>query len=476
MNSRPALIRNTLFSTMTLGLRFASGALIFILIARALGAEEFGRFAFAVSFTGIFLVLLDYGFNLYIIKEVAADPRRAVELSNEVIGAKLLLSAASTAVLCLILRALEYPLETEIMIYALWLSSIFYSFGLFLNSIFKGLNRFQYETYPTIVLNVVLVVTIVLLLLLGYKTLSIAVAFLAARALYFGVSCFFVWRHIGRLRASLSLGKSLAILKETFPFGMHAILAAIYFQIDTVLLSLYKGDTEVGYYQAAMRLVIASMLVCDIVMSSYYSILASKFKTDPEGFRRDALSFNKYMLLIGGVFSSSLFIFPELFILPLYGAEYVRSVAIMQLLSAVIFLRFFGGPYGIFLTIADNQAKRALGVGVSVVFNVALNMLLIPWYGAMGAAVASVFTHILLEILYAVFTAGSFGSLFIDADYWKGLAAISSVALTAYALKSSLPSALITFSSLALMLLMIYAFALNVDEKKGLKRLASRLG
>lgn len=468
----PMLVRNTFFSSLTLGLRFASSALVFILIARVLGAEEFGRFAFAISFTGIFMVLLDYGFNLYIVKEVAAEPGRAIELAKDVLGAKLLLSAASTVVLFFIVRGLGYPPATELMIYILWLSSILYSFGSFFGSVFRGLNRFQYETYPAIILNGVQVAVIAVLLLLGFKALSIAFAYLASRVLYFAVSYFYMKREVGSPGISFSLASSLRLFRETFPFGTHAILAAIYFQIDTVLLSLYRGDAEVGYYQAAMRLVIAAMLVYEIVVSSYYSVIAARFKSDPEGFRRDALSFNKYMLLIGGVFSSVLFIFPDLFIETLYGAGYGQSVILAQLLAIAILLRFLGGAYGVLLTVADNQNKRAMGVGVSVVFNIVLNMLLIPEYGAIGAAVASVLTHVVIYLMYYKFSWEIAGDNFLDAYCcWFAIALAACTALAVIS-KAYLPLATaLVFPVIAAFLVFI---SLGKREKEAVQLLLKR--
>jgi O-antigen/teichoic acid export membrane protein len=463
------IFKNTFFNSITLGFRFLSSSLLFVIIARALGVEEFGRFAFALSFTGIFLVFADYGFNLLIVRDVAVSPTDALRIVNRVLNGKLVLAVAATAVLVIAIKSLDYPPETELLVYVLWAAALMYSFGLVLNTVFRGLNRFQYETYPTVILNAVQFALVAAMLLMGFGSISVALAYLVSRAVYLMVSLRLVRRKIGRLGFSVEVVDGLRILNESLPFGVHAILAVLYFQLDTVFLSYLSGDAEVGYYQAAMRVVMALMIAHELIATSYFPVLARDFKADPVAFRAHGAALNKYMLLAGALSAAFLLPYSGSVIGVLYGERYLSAAPVMRLLSVVVFLRFLGASYANFITVADSQRLRALGVGLSVVVNVALNLALIPRYGAAGAAVASIFTHLFLEALYIAFAVRLTGSFFIDAYCLKGLAVIAAGGAALYMLRGYAAPAVLGAVIFVPCLALLAAAAFSGEERRALK-------
>lgn len=468
------VLRNTFFSTVTLGLRFLTTALLFIILARALGVEEFGRFAFAISFTGIFLIFVDYGFNLLIVKEVAVSPQNGLKIVADVLNGKIILSILSTILIITIVEILNYPLETELIIYILWVSAVFYSFGLFFNTIFKGLNQFQYETYPSIILNSLQFLLVVTLLILGYETISIAVSYLISRIIYFSISLYLVLTKIGRIAISCDISKGAKVLKDSLPYGVHAILATLYFQLDTVFLHYFKGDAEVGHYQAAMRIVIASMIICEVIISAYFPVISKKIKTDVDGFRTDGVTLNKYLFLSGGTIAAFLVLFSDIAIKFIYGEQYIHSIFVMQLLSAVIFLRFAGASYALFITAADNQRLRAIGVAVSVVINIILNVILIPVYGAVGAAIASIITHIVLDAIYIFFAINLTKNSFFDSYCIKGLLALAIIVGFCLVFKQVVPIFSV-FIFILLILSLMGIVALSNKEKQTIRHLFNKL-
>jgi O-antigen/teichoic acid export membrane protein len=462
-----SIAKNTFYSSITFGLRFVSNALLSIVIARVLGASEFGHFAFAISFTGIFLVIVDYGFNVLIVKDVAVSPEKAIPLCRDILSGKWILTALSTVIIVGTVKASGYPAETAYVIYILWLSSVLYSFGLFYNNIFRGFNLFQYETYPTVILNVVQILLVGILILFHCKAIAIACGYFVARAVYLSVSVLFVSKKIGRLGFGLNLRRGFSLLLQAMPFGVHAILGTLFFQLDTVLLSHYSGNTEVGYYQAAMRLVLASLIICDVLTSAYFPHLSKKIKVDLYAFKDDGLALNKYLLMIGGMISSFLIVYAKEVVTIVYGGAYSRSIYLMQLLAAVILLKFIGSAYSVMVTVSEHQNLRAFGVAVSVVVNVILNLMLIPGYGAVGAAMTSIITHIVLDSLYLFFVVNLVKDSFVDRNIVTTVVLLTAGCLAANFLKPfSVPFSVVTFGlfSLALPLL-----AFNAREKRAVK-------
>lgn len=467
-----SLLKNTFFSSITLVLRFLCNAILFILIARTFGPEEFGKLAFAIALTGIFMVIVDYGFNLLIVREVAVSPNNAIAIANRVISGKIILSILSSAIIAVTTVALNYSHETLIIISILWFAAVLYSFGFFFNTIFRGLNQFQYETYPTFFLYVIQFAFVVILLTLNFRSRAIAIVFLLSRLIYFVVSLILVSNKIGRLSFVPDFKGGFKILKESMPFGIHAILATIYFQIDTVFLAHYCGNTEVGYYQAATRLVTVSMIIYEVITSSFYPLISKKFMYDSSGYREDGFAFNRYMLLVGGGLSVFFILFADMIIRLLYGTGYEQSILILRLMTVVIFIRFAGGAYATFITVADNQRLRAIGVGASAVVNILLNILLIPAYGGVGAAIASIITHLVLISLYIIFSLRLNGSWFIDKYCIKGFAVLAVSLISCLLVRGSETLTIIFYflfmTALALM-------AMNSREKKFISQIFAKI-
>ncbi|MEW6608985.1 MAG: flippase [bacterium] len=418
---RFTVVKNVFFYIITCGLRLLSSTLLFICMARILGVEDFGKFTFALSFIGIFLVFVDYGFNVRIIKEVAVFSKNALGISSDILISKVILSVISTFVLCIVLEVMNHPAEIKIVVFVLWVAVILYSFGLYFNAIFRGLNQFQYETYPTVLFNGIQFFLILILLLLNFKVVAVAFAYLIARIIYFFVSLFLVYKKFGKLSLRFDFSRGIKVVKDSFPFGSQVILTTLYLQLDTVLLSYFKGNTEVGYYQAGMRIVVATMVIYDVIVSSYFPVISKRIKIDWKGFKKNGLALNKYMFLIGGTIATFFLLFSDIAIRLIYGEQYLHSIFIMQLLSGVIFLRFVGAAYPDIITAADNQKLRAIGAAGAVVVNVIFNLILIPIYGAIGAAIANIITHIVLNTIYVFFVIKLIKDIFIDSDYVKGL-------------------------------------------------------
>jgi len=418
------LLKNTFYSSLNSFLRFLSNALLYVILARALGVEEFGRFTFALSFTGIFLTFIDYGFNLLIVKEVSQKPKGLMKWMRSIISAKILLCTLFTVIIFVTLRALNYPSETQIIVGILWLSAIFYSFGFFFNNVFRGLNQFQYETYPTILLNATQFFVVTIFLLLRFKTPLVAIAYLLARILYLVHSTYLLFSKVSKVPLSYNLSESIKILKIAFPYGIHAILATLYLQLDTVLLSYLKGNIEVGHYQAAMRIFTAIMVIYDVIGSAFFPVISAFIKNDKAKFNRYALLLNKIAIYAGSVFGVGAFLFSQPIISILYGKQYINSILVMRILAGVIFLRFLGAGYALFITAAEGQKFRAMGVSLSLIVNVILNVFLIPKFGAIGAAIASLITHIVLDSIYFYFAIKLTNDVFVDSDTIKAMSVI----------------------------------------------------
>jgi O-antigen/teichoic acid export membrane protein len=405
--------------------------LMFIIIARSFGVETFGMFTYAVTLCTVFLALIDYGYNLYIVKEIAASPHVTVSLAGLAVGGKAVLTLVATIGIALTMLVQSPAGEIVLLVLIVWLGTISYSFGYFFNMLFRAQNRFNLEAYPTLLFSVTQLALVAIACWMGYGIVIVGGVYLVARFLYVMVSYVLVRKHIGGILRRVRIADALRSIRGTFSYGFHSIVAVVFFQIDTLILSWYRGDTEVGYYQAPMRLITACMIIYDVVVSGFLPVISKSFKENRHEFIRRGVALQKYMTVLGCLLGSGLFFYRQELIRIVYGTSFDPSIAILEALAIVIAVRFLSASYGLFITISDNQSQRSIAVGAVLLLNVGLNIWFIPRYGAMGAAVASIISHFALLAVYYVLSYRLLAASFIDRITIRTLA-LMGVALVAF--------------------------------------------
>ena len=178
----------------------------------------------------------------------------------------------------------------------------------------------------------------------------------------------------------------------------------VYFRVDTVMLSVMKGDAVTGWYSAACNLIFALMVIPTIygiaifpVLSKYYGSARSSF--DKVG----TLSF-KFLLMVGLPISVGVTLLAEKIIQLVYGSAYINSSYALQIMVWVFFINCIAiAPFHA-LNSANKQHLVMISEGIAAVLAVLLNLLLIPIYGLIGAASATVIAFASTTSLYFYFS------------------------------------------------------------------------
>ncbi|MFA6446205.1 MAG: polysaccharide biosynthesis C-terminal domain-containing protein, partial [Candidatus Paceibacterota bacterium] len=168
-------------------------------------------------------------------------------------------------------------------------------------------------------------------------------------------------------------------------------------------ISHYIGNSAVGIYSVAYALVSAFYLIPASLSQSYFSKF-SEYYNKTEKFRliiRDSIS--KTTLIMVPT-CAILYFVADFFIVNVYGINYYESVLLFKILILSLVFKFYSFPYGFFLSATENQKTRISIQAVTAVFNLVTNLIFIPIYGIVAAAVITVLSEALLAGLYYVFT------------------------------------------------------------------------
>ncbi len=388
------------------GATFILALIINVALPRFLGPAAFGRLYFAMSFTGIFAILVEFGLNALVVREVS---RKREDASRYLVNAAMLKGAlwiVAFALMFAVVNLANYPAETRAAVLILAVAMLMASMSSLLVAVLQAEDRVRWISISSVVEKVVYVGLGVTALLLGYSIIAVAVAFLLGA--FVGLVLDLYWLRSLSKRVSLHEGwQGLEVgplLRRALPFFSYTLFAAAYFRIDVVMLSMMKGDTVVGQYGAAYKLFETTNFIPEAFLFALLPIIARLAMRRDRALAKMAQKALDILLLIAFPLAVGTFVLARNIITTLYGqGGFGQSVIVLRILAIAIVLMFANGVSVRLLIVTERQKRLSVTAVVAAITNLSLNLLLIPRLGAVGAAATTVFTEGVVMTMNASF-------------------------------------------------------------------------
>lgn len=358
------------------------------LLARTLGVQGFGIFASAMSVALIVSVGIDFGQNILVGRLIARDEvegrASVVHVAVNKIGFTLLAAAATPAIaLALGVNSQEAAVLGLMVLWGGGLS-IFDS----LRATARSAGLFQLDSLGNGLESCLRVIGVGLLSL----NAGSITAFAAWHAAEAAVATIIMWVVLHD-RISLPWRKfeaaaSVRILREAYPIGVSSLGLAGFYRLDQVLVRGLSGPEAAGLYGAAARLALSANAVGGIVMMAAFPDLV-RARDRVNEFSSQARHALRTSAALGLCAAVALFISARAIVTFLYGSDYIEAVFLLRILSIVVFFN----PITVFAQQTANALGREGRVATIVLalagLVVAVNVALIPLWGAVAAAVVS---------------------------------------------------------------------------------------
>jgi O-antigen/teichoic acid export membrane protein len=392
----------------------------FVVVARHLGEEQFGDFVFGMSLSTVLLIVAGLGMQEMIGREVAKDARRADDLVWNVIVLKGLMLVALIVVIIGIVAVQGRSLDSAAAIVIVSVGIGFeYQAGT-LYAVFDGRERQQYVATTLIVNRISTALMGVAAALAGASLITIAILFTAGSALGVVTAYWLMQRFVLQPARRIEPHAWRALIKASLPLGILALLGTVSFRTSVVMLGLVSaGTADVGEYGAAFRLIEASLFIAASFNAASLAWFSRQNGDGPvpihRGFDMASKTVFGLMLPIG----LGLALYAQPLIETLYGTDFEGAVTPLRILGALCALWGLNTTMVTVLVTRNRPEVYYRPALIALVPNLALSVILIPAYGAKGAAIAAVAAAALLDLLVVPRTARLLGSK----SYARGLAA-----------------------------------------------------
>jgi O-antigen/teichoic acid export membrane protein len=407
-------VKNALYATMANALQSMAGILVVVLLARPLGAEEFGRLLLAISFSAVFAIVIEFGFRWYATKEVSQQPGIAARIAGDIFNAQLLLALAATVLAVLAARILDYPPRTMAVIAVIWISAILVSFTHVTRSLFRGLDLFPCDMAVSLVLFAAMVLALLPPLFFHPTTLAFAVAILAARGAASAAGFILFRKKVGRIKLSIRPLRAGRLLAATLAYGTQIMIFRLLLEWNTIVLHQFSGNIGVGIYQAAFRFMLATMVISDVLLQAFFPLIARLATNDSPRFVKTCATLNRYLLAAGAYLAMAFFVFAAELIRLAFGAAYAGSVPALKILALAVLVNFLSAAPSVALIALGRQATRARASILVLACNAAAAFILIPGHGAVGAALATLAAFVMHAALNTAFVRRETGHFLFD--------------------------------------------------------------
>ena len=378
------------------------------------GSEIYGSYFSLFNTAVIFQIILDLGIENFIRKEIAQFPILISRYLSNIIVLKILLAIPYTVICFMVavfmnIRSQEIPLLLLILLNQFMASTI-----LSMRANLGGLQFFRTEGIIS-VLDRLMMILIVGYLLLNPSTSQnfqirwFVLAQTLAYALTLAISLTLVIGKTTAFRFRLEIKQLLPIIQKLKPYALLVLLMAIYFRIDAVLLRvlLPDGEVQAGIFAHAFRILDFMSNYALLFPLLLLPIFSRNIRMNQ---RIDGLLQLSFLLLVvpslAGIIPS-VFYRKELFSL-LYNEYGEVSGDIYTLLTVSYFGMCVCYTFGALLTANGNLRQLNYMAAAAVFLSVLLNLLLIPRYKVLGAAIANASAQLFTIIFHILLAKRTF--------------------------------------------------------------------
>lgn len=384
------IIHNTGWLFFDKALRMGVGFFVTVWVTRYLGPEKYGLFSYTAAFAGLFTAIANLGLYGIVVRDIVRYP----ESTDEILGTAFLLKISGgvcALVLSVGIMFILRPGETL----TLWLVGIA-AIGLIFQSfeVFDFWFQSKLLSKRSVFANVpgFLLITIAKIVLILVHAPLVAFAWAGAFEILFGglgllAAYQLVSKRLGCLRASTTWARRL--IKDCWPLIFSGLMLMVYNRIDQVMLGQMLGNKSVGIYAVAVKLSEFWYIFPTLLLNSVLPSIVEAKKSGESFYYRRLQKVFDFMALVSYLFVVPLFIFSKKIIVLLYGNAYSEAGAVLAIYVLSGIFVFLGHVRESWVTVENITRFSLYSTTVGAVTNIVLNYLLIPVYGNIGAAYAT---------------------------------------------------------------------------------------
>lgn len=380
--------------------------IIGVLVARYLGPEQFGIYSFSKSIALSFVVLCGVGLERFVVKDFVHQTREREVIFGTVFVLQLCTAMLSVLIFLVISPIILHEAAT------FYLSLIFIAVtAIDAFSVIRYYFQSQVQARATakVAMAKIVVSSLIKITLIFYGAPLLYFGFAAlAEAIVGSIGLVMVLKRRSNITVRVwKTDKAYAfqLLQNAWPMLISGFLTFIYMEVDQILIKYMLGNREVGLFSVSVKLSNIWFFIGSVLCSSLFPAILNAKKSNEHVYQERMSKLFRLLVTIALVISVTVFLLSDFIIGTLFGADFLAAKGTLQIqIWSVVFV--FMGIASTQWFIAEGLQKLLLQRTITgTIVNLALNLLLIPRLGIVGAAIATLVAQFMASYVSNLFSA-----------------------------------------------------------------------
>jgi O-antigen/teichoic acid export membrane protein len=371
------------------------GFVALAIVARRVGPDNLGDYAFAAVFTAYVLVVTDLGLSVYGIREIAREPGRTREIAGQVLALRCLSFAILAAAIVPLSAVLAPNSHARTFILILTVGYLPQLVGL--DWVLRARGGFGAVAALTLGGQVVYGALVPILVTDGYagtriyawlNVAGVAITFVGASAI--------AVRRYGPPILRTSTRQLWTRLRGSAPLGITFALGLLYTGVNTLLLGYLGTPADVGVYGVALRLPLALALLASVWISAFLPHASELAKRDPRGLLDQIGRLASLGIVVALPIAAVSAVIATPLMRELFGPEFAAAGAPFRWLMLWAALVLVATNFNNALLALDEERWLMAGMAGAVLVTVGVTLVLIPPFGTAGAGAGALLGEVTL--------------------------------------------------------------------------------
>ena len=362
-------------------------------MARALDAHAYGILSFSTSYVAYFIIAVALGYDTLVTRDVAHDPSRTRHIVEGMLAVRGLLALLCTAGMGVGLLIFDRPAVTNAAVIVQTIT--LFSVALGLSSVFQGLQEMRviaFREFFTSLIN--MAATLLLIRSPNDVVLAAAIGSVTQLLMNFMILRQYA-RRFGFPRLRLPKRADLMVARQSLTFFWLSLMVAITYNFHFVLLGLQRSDQEVGFFAVGWKLFNFAIILPNLIAALFLPRIA-QLRDFPQQRTAATMAYMQATLICTvPITMLGEGVIPQI-VTVLFGQNYLPASQAVGILFVNALLVGINVALGTPLMALGRQKELLRAVMIGAVVGIGANLVLVPWQGIRGAALATLVNELVV--------------------------------------------------------------------------------
>lgn len=372
----------------------------FVVLARSFSTSSVGDWVFAMAVTQLLWPVAGFGLDRVLVREVSRDRSALDRLFYPTVWLKIAGNLVGLTVALAALVALDYSDNVLTLVLVMGLSQCIGMATTTAFSVFQAHEQMEYFFLASVPKGILTSLVQIAVILAGGDLVAVALTGAVFNVLGTAFTFSILYRWFAAPRFAFRPRTWPRLYVTSAPLGIQEVIGIIIFRIDAILLSLMTTAAAVGIYGAGYRVLEATLFLSWSIGTAVlplYSYLARDSRPSLGRVYEGSMKFGLALMVPVGV---TLIVCARPIVDLLFGLpKYDGTVPVLRWLGVAALFYPIGYLSGELIAVRRPGRFAILSSGFVAIFNIGLNIVVIPIYGAVGAAATTVASEALLAAI-----------------------------------------------------------------------------